>query len=240
MRVPDPGARTGDLRMPVLGGAAWAGSLAGRAGGVVALALVLASAGLVGWLVLRRDRRATVGLAAGLVLVAALGVAVLRVAEVRTGPVAALADERAVVAVQGAVVTDPRPVHGRYADLVAVRLRVLDVEGRGTRYLLASPVLVLGSPSWSQVALGSVVSTSGRLAPADDPDLAGLLVSPSDPQQVEAPSAAWRGAGRVRGTIRAAVAHRPPVQRALVPALVDGDDAGLDPEVAEQRSEERR
>ncbi len=234
MRVPDTGARTGDLRVPLLGGAAWAGSLAGRAGGAVALAALLAAAGLLVWLVLRRDQRAALALAASLVLAAALAVAMLHVAEVRSGPVAALADERAVVSVQGAVVADPRPVHGRYGDLVAVRLRVLDVEGRGTRHRLASPVLVLGSASWSRVELGAVVATTGRLAPAEDPDLAGLLVSPSDPRRLEAPSAAWRGAGRVRETIRGAVAHRPPVQRALVPALVDGDDAGLDPEVAEQ------
>ena len=37
----------------------------------------------------------------------------------------------------------------------------------------------------------------------------------------------------MRASIRESVAHRPDAQRALVPALVDGDDGGLDPGLEE-------
>ncbi len=47
------------------------------------------------------------------------------------------------------------------------------------------------------------------------------------------PGPLWRGADAVRESLRESVAQRPPSQRALVPALVNGDDAGLDPELAD-------
>ncbi len=46
------------------------------------------------------------------------------------------------------------------------------------------------------------------------------------------PGAWWAGADVVREGLRDSVAGRPDSQRALVPALVDGDDAGLDPDLA--------
>ena len=48
-------------------------------------------------------------------------------------------------------------------------------EGRGLRHRLSSPLLVLGGLAWERVELGARVSTTGRLAPADDTDLAALL-----------------------------------------------------------------
>ena len=46
---------------------------------------------------------------------------------------------------------------------------------------------------------------------------------------IEPPGPWWRAAAAVRQALRDSVAHRPADQRALVPALVDGDDAGVDP-----------
>ena len=48
-----------------------------------------------------------------------------------------------------------------------------------------------------------------------------------DPDVVTGPDVWWRAAGAVRESIRDSVAGRPIEQRALVPALVDGDDAAL-------------
>ncbi len=169
-----------------------------------------------------------------LVLGAAAAVATLRVSAVHAGPVAALAAQGAVVELTGRVVSDPRVVSGPYGDQVVVRLEAHEVTGRGVDHQLAAPVLVLGEPAWAEVALGATVRTSGRLVPADDVDLAALLVSPDDPETVAAPGALWRGADRLRTAVREAVAHRPETQRVLVPALVDGDDAGLAPEVVEE------
>ena len=105
------------------------------------------------------------------------------------------------------------------------------VSGRGRVHELATPVLVLADAGAAQPALGSMVRVSGRLAPADDRDLAALLLVHGEPSEVEPPGLWWRGAAEVRESLRESVAHRPDDQRALVPALVVGDDAGLDPQL---------
>ena len=60
-----------------------------------------------------------------------------------------------------------------------------------------------------------------------------MLSARGPPEQLAAPGLWWRAAATVRASIRDSVAHRPADQRALVPALVDGDDAGLDEGLAD-------
>lgn len=214
--------------MPLLGVATWLGCLVGQLTPWWVLVGVAAAAGLA---VARWSRAGIRRTAVGLVLlaVAAGAVTMLRIEAVSQSPVAALADEGAVVTVTGHVVSDPRVVHGQFADQVVTRLQVREVTGRGRTYALRSSLVVLGDESWSAVELGASVRTLGRLVPADDASVAGLMTGARDPVEVTEPSIWWRGADEVREGIRAAVAHRPAEQRALVPALVDGDDAGLDP-----------
>ncbi|WP_235558727.1 ComEC/Rec2 family competence protein [Nocardioides sp. Leaf285] len=226
-----------DPRMALVGLAAWAGALAGTLLTVGWAALVLAAA-LVGGAALARRRPGTRALVAALlsVLVAVGVVAVLRAAVVRDGPVADLAAERAVVDLEGTVVSDPRPVQGAFEEQVVVRLDVDRVVGRGRAWRLSAPVVVLGGADWAAVPLGARVSTSGRLAPSDSrggDEVAALLVGADAVATLEGPDVWWRGAAGVRASLRAAVEHRPAAQRVLVPALVVGDDAGLDPGVAE-------
>ncbi|WP_134741819.1 ComEC/Rec2 family competence protein [Nocardioides sp. 503] len=216
-----------DLRLPLLAASGWlAGVAAHQLGawvwlGVGAVALVAA-------------RRASPTLL-GMVLVAAAvaGATLLRVQAVSDNPVGALAHERAAASVTGTVVSDPRPVAGRFAEQVVVRLEVRSVTGRGRTHALATPVLVIGGQAWARTPLGATVTTSGVLVPADGDDLAGVLTGARDPTLRAPPDVWWRGAAVVRRGIRDAVAHRPADQRALVPALVDGDDAGLDPGLAD-------
>ncbi|MFC7493514.1 MULTISPECIES: ComEC/Rec2 family competence protein [unclassified Nocardioides] len=228
-----------DLRMLALGAAAWAGAGLARWSGWWLVPVAIACA-LVCWpLVRRRRSRAasrTASRTAGgalLVLVATGTVTLLRLDQVAQGPVHALAADRAAIGVVGTLVSDPRPVAGRYGEAVVTRLEVREVTGRGSSYAVASPVLVIGDADWLEVPLGSRVRASGRLGPADDHDLAGVLAARGPPDVVAAPDLWWRGASAVRASIRAAVAHRPADERALVPALVDGDDAGLDEGLAE-------
>ena len=47
------------------------------------------------------------------------------------------------------------------------------------------------------------------------------------------PDVWWDAAAAVRSSVREAVAHRPDAERALVPALVDGDDAEVDAGLAD-------
>lgn len=220
-----PADRT-DLRMLALAAATWAGAGAARWAGWWVLAAA-ATAGVALWLA-RRDRAARTLTGLLLVLVAAAVVTTLRLERVGRGPVATLAEDRAAVHVVGVLVSDPRTVEGRYGDAVVARLEIREVAGRGATYGTAAPVLVIGDEHWLDVPLGARVRGSGRLGPADGPDLSAVLSARGPPEVVAPPGVWWRAAAAVRASIRDAVAHRPADQRALVPALVDGDDAGLD------------
>lgn len=104
--------------MPLLGGAAWLGAVAGtlaRGGVLVALAGVAAMVAIsVLWLARCRGLPGVAAMVAGLLLVvgAAGAVAALRAERVAHNPVAVLADEGAAVTVVGTVTSDPRTVAG--------------------------------------------------------------------------------------------------------------------------------
>jgi competence protein ComEC len=97
------------------------------------------------------------------------------------------------------------------------------------RAAVRAPVVVLAPPDrgWRDVEVGATLQVAGRLAPADDHDVAGLLSVRGPPRLRAAPDLAQRAVARVRAGIRHAVAGRPADGRALVPALVDGDDTAL-------------
>jgi competence protein ComEC len=218
-----------------LAAAAWAGAGLARWSGWW-LVLAALGVGVACWVGLR-SRPAAVGVrtvVGGLLVLAAVGsVTLLRLDQVALGPVHGLAAERAAVTVVGTLVSDPRPVAGRFDDFVVARLEVREVTGRGSSYAVATPVLVMADEDWLDVPLGARVAVRGRLGPADDHDLAAVLTARGPPEVRAAPDVWWRGAAAVRASIRDAVAHRPADERALVPALVDGDDAGLDEGLAD-------
>jgi len=219
--------------MPALAAVAWAGALLALLTPMMLLG-VLATSGVAAAAWALRSPRDRALLAAGvLVGLAVLTSALVRAEAVTGGPVAELASERAAVDVVGVVRQDPRRITGPFGDQVLVRLDVREVTGRGLVHGLSSPVLVLGDLTWEDVPLGARVSTTGRLASADDADAAALLPGAADPRVLARPDVWWRGADAVRASIRESVAHRPDAQRALVPALVDGDDGGLDPGLEE-------
>lgn len=218
--------------MPLLGAAAWAGALLALLAPVFVVA-ALASLGAVA-LAFARLRGRPVGLVGGGLLVGcgAAGVAVLHAAALGHGPVPPLAQERAVVEARLVVTSDARPVRSDFGDMVVLRGRVERVTGRGLAHRVSSPVVVLAGEEWATVPLGATVEASGRLAPADG-DAAALLSPRGPPVVLAAPGVWWRAAAAVRASIRAAVADRAADSAALVPALVVGDDAGLDPALAD-------
>jgi competence protein ComEC len=205
--------------MPLLGLAAWAGSLLAGAPWVVAAA-VLAPLVLVAiaW-------RQVAWTAIGMVVVcsAVLGVALARAQAVRDGPVAEAARARAVATLTGTVAGDPRVVEGRFGPQVLVRVAV----GRH------QPVLVFGDADWRRVAVGERVRFTGRLGTSDDGDVAALVTPRGPPEVLGRAGVGWRATEALRASIRDSVAQRPEAQRALVPALVDGDDAGMPEELTE-------
>jgi competence protein ComEC len=213
--------------MPALALAAWAGGLLGAL--LPAWVTVLAASGALLVAAIRRSRTLT---AAALVLAAVAGGTLLRHALLEHAPVATLAGEHAAVTVEAVVTSDPRPTRG-FADGVAVRVSVREVTGRGATHSLRAPVLVFGDPRWEYVQLGERVRAIGRLSPAEDGDVAAVLAASGGPESVQHPDVWWRGADAVRDALRESVSGRPEHQRALVPALVVGDDSALDPRLAE-------
>ncbi|WP_445256885.1 ComEC/Rec2 family competence protein [Nocardioides aurantiacus] len=222
-----------DLRMPALALVAWGSALlALLAPRWTAVVVLVAVAGL-GWRHRRRGRDVTtlvVWLACGAGVVASV---LLRVDGVGSGPVADLARQRAVVEVSLVTTSDPVLRPGRFGDVVLVRARVEQVAGRGRAHTVRAPVLLLADRAWSRVALGSRVEASGRLGPPRSRDLAGVLSPRGPPEVTRRPGALLGGAAALRASVRDAVADRAPAPRALVPALVDGDDTAMPEEVAE-------
>jgi competence protein ComEC len=167
------------------------------------------------------------------VAAALAGSAGARVQATQASPVAEWADERAVVTALLVLRSDPVLRRGRFSDYVVVRAEVRGVLGRGRAVASAVSVLVIGGASWQRAELGSVVRTTGRLAPSDTAQYAAVLSVSADPEVVEEPSRVMRGAGTVRESVRRAAATGPAEARALVPALVTGDDQRLSDEVVD-------
>ena len=221
-----------DLRALALGAGAWVGALValllpGRLALALALLLVATAVVLVG-----RRRLAAGWLGPVAALAAVAGVAALQQTVLATSPLADLADEGAVVDVRLELTSDTRVVTGQYGDLQVVRARVSRVEGRGSAWRLDAPVVVMADAQWLRLPLGTVLETTARLVPADG-DVAALVRPTGGPRVVAEPDVWWDAAAAVRRSVRAAVAGRDADARELVPALVVGDDGGLDPDLAD-------
>jgi competence protein ComEC len=148
---------------------------------------------------------------------------------VADNPLTALARSDAAVTLSGTVVDDPRVIQGRFAQEVMVRLEVTRVVTGDSALALREPVLVFGSKAWSAAPLGASVEVSGRLSRSDRGDVAAILSTHEGPDIRAGPDPWWRASSRMRQALRDSAARLPPDRRVLVPALVDGDDAGLDP-----------
>jgi competence protein ComEC len=192
------------------------------------LGAVLTLAGLVLW----RWRGRGVGLVVVAGLIGYAGVAIVteaRAARVSHNPVAALARSRASATVIGQVGNDPRRVQGRFGDEAVLRLEVTQMAARGRRFRLREPVLVFARTSWLAVRLGETVRVTGHLGTADSGDVAAVLSTSEGPEIRAGPAVWWRASAKVRSALRESVTGLPADRRALVPALVDGDDTDLDP-----------
>jgi competence protein ComEC len=198
----------------------------------------------VGWRAPARTSRApsVLGVAILAALATTLALAALAAASsVReAGPVRDLADQRAVVSVVGVVSSDPRavdPPQGRpeSATGVVLRLVVEQVDGRGERAAVASPVLVFADRSWLGVHWQARVEATGQLAPAQDPgdDVVAVLSPRGPPHMVADPGWVATATDHVRARFAAATDGLPPDARGLLPGLVIGDTARTPPDLDE-------
>ncbi len=228
---PDEGRPSPDLRAPVLALSAWAGGLAiFRLPGWTCLVL-LAVVAL--WVVARAWHGQTVvTVAACLAAATAVGVVgALRVEAHQGSAVADLARQGAAVTLTASVTSDPVVRSGRFGAYTLTRLRVTEVVGRGQAHRTRVPVLVIGDESWSRVQMGARVVATGRLGPADGPELAGVLSTGRPPEVLRRPGELLSGAAVIRAGIRASVPGPTKDARALVPALVVGDDQQMSAQV---------
>jgi competence protein ComEC len=202
----DRGPGHADLRAVLLGICGWAGGLAAlRLPGWTCLVLLVMA--VLHLLHRRRRRRAVVTLLGCLLAAGAVaGVTALRVHAQHESAVAALAADRAAVTVIARVTSDPVLRKGRFGSYTITRVTVLEVLGRGRSHAARAAVLVLGGEEWTGVDLGSVVRARGRLAPADGPELAGVLSGGTAPRVEAQPNELFAGAAAVRAGIRASVA----------------------------------
>ena len=215
-----------DWRPPVLAAAMWLGAWAGTSGNGWLLACCLVSGAAAGWLGWWRGRWLVV--AAGLVLVAAVGIGLLRVWFVGVGPVPAWAREGAVVVVEVRLGGGHTSDASRGGPVWTTSATLVRVEGRGEAWTSGTTVRLSASGelarAWEAVATGSTVRTAVRLSPATaDEPVAAWAHARASPQLIAAPPPGDAAVSAVRQGLRAAVAGLPPGPRALVPALVVGD-----------------
>ena len=183
-------------------------------------------------------RRYAVVAGALMAAAAALAVAGVRGQAVAAGPLPDLAQQRAFVRVEGVVTTDPVVRSGSFAPYSVVNVRVAQVAARHETPAISvrSPVLVIGASEWTDVKLGDRVQASGRLQPARGGDLSAVLVASTPPVVKAHAGPVLQAVAAVRAGVRDAVEPLPLHQRALVPALVDGDDSALPADVVDDFS----
>lgn len=227
-----PGPPGRDLCGPVLGGAAWAGALLVLAvPGVVAAATAGAlgvAASFVAW---RRPSLRGSVFVWTLVACATASAAALSDDRLASGPLPGLADRRAPVEVELVVTSDPVPLMHRFGGGVRLEATLVSVRHGLGGARVRAPVALVADDSWAEVELGARVAASGRLRSAVDPATAASFAPLGSPRVVQPPGALWRLAAALREGVRVAVEGRGAPQRDLVPALVDGDDAGLPEQV---------
>jgi competence protein ComEC len=194
----------------------------------MAAGAILLAGGLV---VLRRygRRLGAITLAAA----AACLAAGLRLTAADAGPVPDYAAEGAVVDATLTVTSDPAVREGQFGDIVVAEARITEVTGRGVTTRVRSPVLIFGDDEWIDVPLGASVRTVGRLDTSDDARYSAVFLPSRIVELAGEPAWWWRLSERLRDGVAEGVAPAPTDERALVPALVDGDDREISEELAE-------
>lgn len=146
------------------------------------------------------------------------------------GPVEELAAERATVTISGRILGEPRRLRPRETgpEQVALPVLALQIEARGQRHRVRSPVMVIAvAPSpgnAGELLWRSEVVLRGRLAPAQaGEEVVAVVRTGGLPQVREGPGSLVGAAEVVRTGLRTSVSGLPADARGLVPGLVIGD-----------------
>ncbi len=119
------------------------------------------------------------------------------------------------------------------ADRWAVPATAVVLVFDGRRVESRAGVVVLGGPAWGDAEPGQRIRTTGRLKPAGAGEAeAGLLSASSAPVRLSTPAGWARAPAVLRSGFREAAAGLPADARGLLPGMVTGDTAALDPQLA--------
>lgn len=190
-------------------------------------------------------------IAVATVLVAAAGHQSIRTA----GPIIDLAEQRASATITARVVTQARIIErpGLGGDhqgqdgssegdrqVVVLRIQVTEVEARGLRSVVNSPVLMFADQSWSGLGWRHEFTVSGRLTPAEPGGDVIAVFSPWASASAEDHGAMTADRGpvlaasdRARERLHDAVDPLPADARGLIPGLVIGDTSLTPPDLTE-------
>jgi competence protein ComEC len=225
-----------DWRPVLLAGAAWLGTGVGTSGISWLGWVVAAGSGaalIAGWL-----RRRWLLIAAAGVAVVLLGLAGVRVWFGGQGPVAELASQGAVVAVEATAAAGRIVDGGPGGAIWLVQLDLRRLDGRGAAWDSGAKVLLSATgdrrEAWRQVPAGAMVRASVKLAVADDNSISAWASARSAPVVIAEPGIVDAAVTSVRTGLRNSVDTLPEGPRALVPALVVGDTENMPAELVSQ------
>lgn len=154
-----------------------------------------------------------------------------------SAPLRSWANDRMSVTMQGRVTADPRPFHRFGHESAVIRLDAQRTTSGPDTLSGHDAVLAFLPDGGRDLWVGRVVTLQGRLAPpVHDPSESDLAATLDVARRSVAGPAPWwwSAAQRVRQGVRDAVANAPPESRALVPALVDGDDRDISDRLDEE------
>jgi competence protein ComEC len=248
-----PGSEPLDLRLATGAVAAWlacvllldatTGAVAVAALGSVAVGLLaLGAARLVP---VRRPVAGHVAVVGPAVALAAFCIALVliplagRIGHARASPLFRLAARHASVTLDLTVAADPVTLAAAGpagAPRVAVETSADAVRAYGPAVGASGAVLVLGDAGpWRDTLPGQRVRLEGTLQPdLDGSALSVTLFARGSPHLLGVPPWWQRVAGTIRHALRQAASGLPPDERGLLPGLVDGDTADLDPVLAQR------
>lgn len=162
-----------------------------------------------------------------------------RIHQVQTAPLTALAKQQPTVTADAVLRSDPRPLaakgpNGTRRSILEASITAVTVRGR--RLDIGGPALLFApSDSWAGLLPGQRVTVEAKLLPPLHGNLLAASLAVSDaPLSVGRPPWWQRGAAAVRAGLRRAGASLPGDVRGLLPGIVDGDTADLDPVLADR------
>lgn len=242
-----PGRTTGhprdplDARLAVGAGAAWIAVALLGGGSARAALLVGVACALGGALILRIAARARWASALALLLFCPALVLVplaARLDHASASPLAGLARNGASATLRLVVTSDPATLAATGTSgspRVAVQTDAQSIEADGQTRTASGPVFVIADAGpWRGILPGQRLDLEGTLSPGLDGDLSVTLFARSPPHLIGRPPWWQRAAGSVRTALRRASSGLPDEERGLLPGLIDGDTANLDPVLAER------